>query len=89
MKDLSGFYFNGEKLTEESILAARQKGVDNCTACIEGAKNGDFRVNNLKDYIEWQEKSIQNYKNGVCDNTLGFLQSAYFIQTGKCIPLLP
>ena len=36
-------FFNGEELTEESILRARKSFSDNCLTCIKDVKIGIYR----------------------------------------------
>ena len=81
--------FNGVKLTEESILKARQWYVDNARGCIEEVQNGSVKVNDPEAYIKWREKQIEDALAGRYDHTLAFLQRAYYIQTGECVALLP
>jgi len=81
--------FNGEILTTEAIEKSRDWCRENCKTCIDKAKSGEFKVNNLETYIAWQEENIINNDEGKNDHTFGFRQRAYYFQTGKCIALLP
>ena len=81
-------FFNGEELTEESILKARKFFSDNCLACIEAVKSGKSQIYCNKDeFYKMEEKKSKDYLAGVNDNTFFFLQYAYYIQTGKSVAL--
>ncbi len=77
------------KLTQESILAARQQMIDNCHACVDEVKRGDVRVNDPESYFKWKNESAASIAAGGADHTFTLLQRAHFIQTGVCVPLLP
>lgn len=79
---------NNVEITEETILKTRQYFIDNCRACIDDAVSGETRVNNLKDYIQWEEDRISRLQEGMSDHTLTFVQAALWIQTGECIAIL-
>lgn len=81
-------YFNNEKLTNETILKARQWFHDNALACIEEARNGEVYVNDFESYSKLKKKTAKEYSEGKYDHVLEFLQRAYYIQTGKIIPLI-
>lgn len=81
-------FFNGEELTEESILKARKFFSDNCLACIESVKSGKSKVYcDKEEYYQSREKDSRDYLDGVNDHTFTFLQRAYYIQTGKSVAL--
>lgn len=77
------------KLTQESILAARQWFADNAAACIAEVKSGEVRVNNPEKYFADQEQRAIDSLAGKYDHSLTFLQRAHYIQTGECPALLP
>lgn len=86
--------FNGTELTEETIIATRQWYADNATECISQARlyietDGaqGFRVNDIDRYTKWNEKCAADSLAGLSDNNFAFMQRAYFIQTGECVPL--
>lgn len=81
--------FNGIEITEEVMLKTRQYFIDNALACIDDAKTGKVFVNNLTDYIAWENKSIERTKAGGNDHTFTFLQHAYYLMTGESVALLP
>jgi hypothetical protein len=81
-------FVNNIEITTETIVATRSHYVEICKACIADATMGKFRVNDLEKYIKRQEQGIDNLNNGNCDHTLTFLQTAYWLQTGKMIPIL-
>ena len=81
-------FFNGEELTEESILKARKSFSDNCLACIEDVKSGKSQIYcNKEDFYEREERNAKDYLYGLNDNTFTFLQRAYYIQTGESVAL--
>lgn len=57
--------------------------------CIEGAMRGDFHVNDLADYIAWQNEAIRSGMAGEADHTFTFRQHRHYLATGECVPLLP
>lgn len=75
-------------LTEETIRNTRQWFADNAQACIDEAVSGNVKVNNLQKYIEWQKQRAADSLAGKSDHTFTFIQMAYYIQSGECIPLL-
>ena len=75
-------------LTDETIAATRAWYIDNAEKCIKQAQSGEVRVNNLKEYVQGQTLRIVNMTAGCYDNTLGFIQMAYYIQTGESVALL-
>lgn len=81
-------HVNGTKITDETILATRQWYADNAQACIDEARSGATRVNDLERYCAWREQCIVDSLAGNGDHTLAFIQRALFIQTGECVPLL-
>ncbi len=80
---------NNIAIRNETILATRSHFITNCNACILGACSGEFRVNDLPKYIDWQKRYISSIAKGESDHTLTFLQQALYIQTGNCIAILP
>lgn len=83
------YVFNGEKLTEETILKTRKWYHDNAIACVKAVESGWDKVAHKEDYLKWQCESAERYMKGENDHILAFLQRAYYIQTGKSIALLP
>lgn len=81
--------FAGTKITQESILKAREWFADNCDACIEEATSGAVFVNDLPSYILWREKQKAEVLAGKHDHTFTFMQKAHYIQTGESVALLP
>lgn len=82
-------FFNGEELTEESILKARKWFSDNRLACIEEVKSGKVKIYcDKEEFYEREKRNSKDFLDGVNDYTLTFLQRAYFIQTGKSVALL-
>lgn len=76
-------------LTTESILATRQYYADLALRCIEDAKTGVTRVNDLDKYIAWEMELHDRALSGKSDHTFTFWQHAVWIQTGECHALLP
>lgn len=89
-KDLKdSLYFNGEKLTKESLQKAIIFFACNAQGCINEVESGKVRVNDKEKYIKDCLESKQNYLNGNFKISLTFLQRAHYEQTGKSIALLP
>jgi len=85
-------FFNGEKITQESIIATRQHFADIYQACINGALDGTEPPAshvNIAEYVAQHEENIRAMLAGERQNNFTFMQRAYWIQTGKCIALLP
>ena len=81
-------FFNGEELTEESILRARKSFSDNCLTCIKDVKSGKSKIYcDKENYYKREERNSKDYLDGVNDHTFTFLQRAYYIQTGKSVAL--
>ncbi|MOA24406.1 hypothetical protein D3C78_1450810 [compost metagenome] len=78
-----------QKLTNESILNARQWFIENLQACIREAQAGTFHVNDLPAYVANCQKRIKEFEEGRNDHTFSLRQTAYYIQTGESLPLLP
>lgn len=81
--------FNGEYLKREHVLAARKHFVDNCLQCISDAQDGTTKVNDLGTYTAWQKGMADAYEQGLYDETFTMMQHAYYLQTDKCVALLP
>lgn len=76
------------KLTDETIFATRKYYSDNAQKCIDYAVDGTYKVNDLDSYVDWQLKGISDCNMGLHDHTFAFIQMAYYIQSGECVPLL-
>jgi hypothetical protein len=75
-------------LTAETITATRRSIADNCKACIDEAKSGKVRVNDLPSYIVQKRHEAAGSLVGKHDHCLSFLQKAVYIQTNECVPLM-
>lgn len=75
-------------LTQETIQETRKWFADNAEDCINGAMAGEFFVNDISAYVDWQRRRITQSLSGEWDHTFTFLQRALYIQTGVCVPLL-
>lgn len=53
-------FFNGEELTEETILKARKFFSDNCLTCVENVKSGKSTI--YCDKEEYYEREKRNSK---------------------------
>jgi hypothetical protein len=53
-------------LTPETVRATRQGFADNALACIEDARTGVTRVNNVEDYAAWQSRCAREALAGEC-----------------------
>lgn len=76
-------------ITEETKIATRLWFAKNCIDCIDEAKSGILKINNLDKYISDNISEAKHYIDGKYDQTLSFIQRAEFLQTGKCTPILP
>lgn len=76
------------EITEESIQKTRQWFADNAQACIDQAREGVFKVNDLPRYVEWHAERMRDSLAGKGDHTLTFIQRALYIQTGESVPML-
>lgn len=75
-------------ITDETIQATRKWFAENARACRDAAISGEYRVNDLPRYVQWQNQSIEQSLRGEWDYTLAFQQRALYIQTGESVPLL-
>ena len=76
-------------LTNESIMETRKYYADLALLCIEDAKTGKTRVNDLDKYIAWEMELHDRALSGESDHTFTFQQHAVWLQTGVCHALLP
>lgn len=74
---------------QEFILKARTHFANLSMKCIEEAKSGSVKVNDLDAYVAWNERQITESLEGKWDHTFTHLQYAYYLQTGESIALLP
>jgi hypothetical protein len=84
--------FNGEKITQESIIVTRQYFADFLQRHINGVKDGTCLPAShvdLTKYVADLERRKADMLAGNGDNTFTFIQRAYWIQTGKFTVLLP
>ena len=72
----------------QSPVDAAKDPVDNAVACIEEALSGAKLVDNLERYIACREEEMADVLDGKSHHTFAFLQRAYEIQSGTCVPLL-
>lgn len=77
------------KITNETILKTRQWYYDNAMACIAEVKSGEVKVNNPEKYFDDCNRRAKEYLEGKWDHTLAFCQTAHYLQTGECHPILP
>ena len=79
--------FNNVEITPETFEATKQYFIDLNKELIRQVKSDELIVNNPDNYVQWKQDNIEYYKN--LENTINFtfLQRAYFIQTGDCLPL--
>jgi hypothetical protein len=81
--------FNGVELTEESIQKTRKLFAEISLDCITEVQCGKVIVNDPESYFTWREEEAKEALEGKSDNTLTFLQRAYYVQTGESVALLP
>lgn len=86
--------FNGTTITPETIAATRQWYADNAMQCIRESRlyietdgREGFRVNDIDRYVEQMTERAADSLTDSSDHTFAFMQRAYFIQTGECVPL--
>lgn len=78
-------------LTPETLDLTWQWFADLDRECARAAQAGEFRVNDLPRYVADCEERAARYDahdNGGRPLSLTFIQRAYFIQSGKSVPLL-
>lgn len=73
--------------TDETIQATRQWFADNAQQNIDDVLDGTVMPSWPSRYVAHQEHRICEAYAGELDNTLGFLQRAYFIQTGEYVQI--
>ena len=78
-----------QALTTSAILSARQWFHDNTIACIREVLDGKVKVNDQASFLEERTAHAAACLRGDHDHTLAFKQTAYYIQTGECIGILP
>lgn len=77
------------KMTDqEATIKTREHFADLCDKCIQGAKNGEFRVNDLEKYIKQNTESKHADLAGENDHTFTFYQYKHYLLTGNCVALL-
>lgn len=79
------------ELTLETITKTRQQKIENCLSCIEEVVSGEVYINpeyGFERYKEDMLEEIEQIKRGEHDHYLAFIQTAYYIQTGKCVGIL-
>ena len=81
---------NSVEITQETILKTREWFIKNSNDCIEYVRinDGVFKCNDPDGWISMLEQDKIDTANGKYDHYLGFLQKAYYIQTGNSVPLL-
>lgn len=75
-------------LTDKTLSATWQWHADLERRCAAAAASGEMRVNDLDGYLKECEARAVAYEAHEGRMSLGFIQQAYFIQTGKSVPLL-
>ena len=75
-------------VTQETIAKTRLWFAYNARICVEKARLGTFKVNDIELYQRQQESTAQHFLNGELDYSLTFIQRAIFFQTGISVPLL-
>ena len=87
---MNDYTFNKTKLTNKTIKKTDIHFADICQGCIDEVLSGEVRVNDKEKYILNNSKRKNEYLKGEANrNNFTYLQAAYWIQTGKCIALLP
>lgn len=73
---------------QEAIQATRERFAQISRDCVTRAQNGEWRVNDLPSYVEWQNSLAQDAMDGKHDHTFTFRQYSHMLLTGECIPFL-
>jgi len=60
-----------------------------CIACIRGAAQGEFFVNDPPDFIRWKLGHLRAVQAGEYDHTFTFRQYRHYLETGVSVPFLP
>ena len=83
--------FNGEVVTQESIDLAIAHYIELYRGAIEEVESGKVYINPCyrDSYINARYADIERLKRGEWDMSFAFLQTAYWLQTGKSVALLP
>lgn len=84
--------FNGESLSSECIIAARRYFADIKYSCMNDVQSGVWSPAshvNIPEYLVSLANDADDYLSGKRDHTFAFMQRAYYIQTGRCVALLP
>ena len=76
--------FTPEQL-QEARLAASQKEKD----CLIAYAAGEFRVNDPKEYIARNKRTIRQIEDGELDGNFTIRQRMFYHLTGECPALLP
>ena len=76
-------------IKQEFVIKAREHFADLCAQCIDDAVNGIDKVQDLEDYIRWNNDMAAKSLAGDYDHTFSQHQYAYYLQTGESIALLP
>ena len=75
-------------LTEETIAATWKHFADHERLCAEEARAGILKPNDVDKYIEKCESNAALYDSREMRISVTWIQRAYFIQTGECVPIL-
>lgn len=84
--------FNGEILTEATIIATRQHFADIYQAVIDKTLSGEHAPAShvdIQGYIAQYKEKQRAMLAGESEDNFTFLQRAYWLQTGDCVALLP
>ena len=76
-------------MKHETILKTRAYFADLCLGCIQEVLDGSVKVNDREKYFKQQIESYHNTLAGGNDHTFTHWQYANYIETGKCVALLP
>lgn len=79
--------FNKVAISEETLEKTRKWFADLYRGLAEDARSGKLRTQVPSLYIARQEENARRVLQGDDDRTFTFLQRAYYIQTGECVPL--
>lgn len=78
-------------LSKETILKTREQAIQICIDCVEEVLSGEVYLNpeyGILRYTNEQQCEMFEIELGNHDHYLSFIQKAYYIQSGKSIPIL-
>lgn len=78
-------------LSEDTIIKTRLQKIQNCKGCIDEVLSGKVYLNpeyGIERYTQEMQNEACDIAKGKHDHYLAFIQTAYYIQSGECVPVL-